>query len=100
MYVVEGPQAAPLDPDYAGVAQLLEVMRERGLGDVEQRDELAHADPARVLAEHVDELDADRVGQRAGDGGEAIGIARSDIRVHERLTARLARRSLALGLHD
>jgi hypothetical protein len=36
-------------------------VRDRGLGEVEQRHELAHADLAGVLAEHVDELQADRV---------------------------------------
>jgi len=39
-------------------AQLADVVRERGLSDVEQRDELAHADLPGVAAQHVDELQA------------------------------------------
>ena len=45
--VVVGPQPAALGVDDAGLAQLLEMMRERGLGDVEQRHQLADADLAR-----------------------------------------------------
>ena len=65
--VVVRPQSAALGVDQAGVAELLEVVRERRLPDVEERDELADADLARVLAQHVDELDAHRVPERLGD---------------------------------
>ena len=91
--VVVGPQAAPLGVDDAGLAQLLEVVRERGLGDVEQRDELAHADLAGVLAQHVDELEPDRVAERLGDVGHPRrpGRARRRDRRPARSTARRRR---------
>ena len=61
------------------------------LGDVEQRDELADADLARVLAQHVDELQPDRVAERLGDLGHALGLLALDVGVDDRLAARLAR---------
>ena len=80
-----------------GVAELLEVVRERGLGDVEQRHQLAHADLARVLAQHVDELQADRVAERLGDLGHADRLLALDVGIDDRLAARLAVRALGLG---
>src|SRR4051794_7048040 len=95
--VVVGPQAATLGVDDAGLAQLLEVVRERGLGDVEQRHELAHADLAGVLAQHVHELEADRVAERLGDLGDADRVLALDVRIDHRLATGLARRALGLG---
>src|SRR5512142_342884 len=53
--VVVGPQAVPLDAEDLGLAQLAQVMRERRLGDVEQRLQLARADLPGVFAQHVHE---------------------------------------------
>ena len=60
-----------------GLAQHLEVVRDGGLGEVEQRDQLAHADLAGVLAQHVDELQPDRVAERLGDAAIRSACARS-----------------------
>ncbi len=87
-----------LDADQAGVAQLLEVVRERRLADVEQRLQLADADLAGVAAQHVDELHADRVRQRLGDLRQPHRALRGDVGKDDRLTARLAGRPL--GLRD
>ena len=65
------------------------MVRERGLGDVEQRHELAHADLAGVLAQHVDELQADRVAERLGDFGHAHRLLALHIGVDDRLAAPL-----------
>ena len=65
--------------------------RERGLGDVEQRHQLAHADLAGVLAQHVDELEPDRVAERLGDLGHPDRVVALDVGVDDRLAARLAR---------
>ena len=95
--VVVGPQPAALGVDDAGLAQLLEVVAEGGLGDVEERHELAHADLAGVLAQHVDELQADGVAQRLGDRRHALGLVALDVGVDDGLAARLARGALLLG---
>ena len=71
-------------------------MGQRGLGDVEERDELADADLAGVAAKDVDELQADRVAERLSDLGEAHRLLALDIRIHDRLAARLAGRALGL----
>ena len=71
--------------------------REGGLGDVEQRHQLAHADLAGVLAQHVDELQADRVAERLGDLGHALGLVALDVGVDDGLAARLAGGALLLG---
>src|SRR5215213_2606876 len=71
-------------------------MRERGLADVEQRHQLAHADLAGVLEEHVDELQADRVAERLGHRGHPRRLLALDIGINDRLIAALA--SGALGL--
>jgi len=85
-----------LGVDDPGVAELLQVVGERGLGDVEQRDELAHADLACVFAKHVDELQADRVPQGLCDLGHAHSVIALDVRVDDRLAAAHAGRALDL----
>ena len=65
------------------------------LGDVEQRHQLAHADLAGVLAQHVDELQPDRVAEGLRDGGQAVGLLALDVGIDDRLAARLAGRALA-----
>jgi hypothetical protein len=72
------------------------VVRERGLGDLEQRDELAHADLARVPAEHVDELQAHRIAERLGDLGHAGGLHVLHVGIDDGHAARLAGRPLLL----
>ena len=79
-----------------GLAQDLQVVRDRRLGEVEERDELADADLAGVLAQHVDELHPDRVAERLGDGGEALGLLALDVGVDDGLAAGLARGALLL----
>ena len=49
----------------------------RGLGEVEQRHELADADLARVLAQHVDELEADRIAEGLGHSAIRSACSRS-----------------------
>ena len=71
-------------------------MRDRRLTDVEQRGELAHADLAGVLAQYVDQLEADGVAEGFGDLGDALGLCTLDIRVDDRLAARATGRALAL----
>jgi hypothetical protein len=45
-------------------------MAERRLGDVEERDELANAHLAGVLAQNIEELQPDWIAERLGDLGE------------------------------
>ena len=71
-------------------------MAERRLSDVEQRHQLAHAHLARVLAQHVDELQADRIAQRLRDLGHANRLVAVDVGVDDRLTAALPGRTLLL----
>jgi hypothetical protein len=66
------------------------------LGEVEERHELAHADLAGVLAQHVDQLQAHRVAERLGDGRHPDGLLTLDVGIHDRLAARLAGRTLLL----
>ena len=72
-------------------------MGDRGLGLLEQRHQLADAHLAGVRAQHVDELQADGVGQRLGDGGHALGLHALEIGVDNRLTAGFAGGPLLLG---
>ena len=95
--VVVGPEASALRVHDAGIAQHLEMVRERGLGHLEQRHELAHADLARVLAEHVHQLQADRISQRLGAGRHLLGPVTIDIGVDHRLAAGLPGTALLLG---
>ena len=62
-----------------------------------KRDQLAHADLAGVLAQDVDELQPDRVAERLGDLGHALGLLALDVGVDDRLAARLAGGALGLG---
>src|SRR5215218_7027248 len=87
---VVSPQPAPLGVEDPGVTQHLQVMGDGGLGQIEQRDELAHANLAGVLPEYVDELKADRVSERLGNQGHALGFAAFEVGVDARLAARLA----------
>ena len=84
--------------DDAGVAQLLEVVAQRGLGDVEERHELADADRAGVLAQHVHELQPDRVPEGFGDVGQTGGLFAVDVGVDDGLAARRAGGPLGLRL--
>ena len=80
-----------------GLAQHLEVVRDGRLGEVEQRHQLADADLPGVLAQHVDQLQPDRVGERLRDAGHALGLLALDVGVDDRLAARLAGGALLLG---
>jgi hypothetical protein len=71
-------------------------MRQGRLGDVEQRHQLADADLAGVLSEHVDELEANRVAECLGDLGHADGVLAFDVGIDDRLAAPLAGRALGL----
>src|SRR2546423_70011 len=95
--VVVGPQATALGFDDAGLAQLLEVVAQGGLGDVEQRHQLADADLAGMLAQDVDELQPHRVAERLGDLRHADRLLAVDIGVDDGLAARLTRCPLLLG---
>jgi rhodanese-related sulfurtransferase len=64
---------APLDADDAGVNELANVVGKQGLLDVEQDDELALADGFIAAAQHVEDLDSDRLSQCLGQGREALG---------------------------
>ena len=57
---------------------------------------LADADLAGVLAQHVDELEADGVAERLGDRGHPLGLGALDVGVDDRRAARLAGRALLL----
>ncbi len=81
----------------AGVAELLEMVGERGLGDVEQRHQLTDADPAGVPAQNVHELQADRVTKGLGDLSHAQRVLALHIWVDDGLAAALARGALVLG---
>jgi hypothetical protein len=77
--------------------QLLEVVGKGGLGDIEQRHELAHAHLAGMLAEDVNELQAYRVAERLGDLGHAGGVLALDVGIDNGLAAALAGSALVLG---
>ena len=70
---------------------------ERGLGDVEQRHQLADADLAGVLAQHVHELQADRVAEGLGDLGHPQRVIALHVGVDDGLAAALTGGSLLLG---
>ena len=67
------------------------------LGDLEERHQLADTDLARVLAQDVDELQADRVTERLGDLGHSQRLLALNVGVDDGLAAGLARWSFALG---
>jgi arsenate reductase (thioredoxin) len=85
-----------LGADQTGLAQDLEVMRHRRLREFEEGDQLAHADLAGVLLEHVDELQARRVAQGLGDVGDSDRLCAVNVGVDDRLTAWIAGGALAL----
>jgi hypothetical protein len=72
-------------------------MGERRLRDIEQRDQLAHADLPGVLAQDVDELQPDRVAQRLGDRGHALRLLALDVGIDDRFATGLAGGALGLG---
>jgi hypothetical protein len=78
------------------LAQHLEVVRDGGLGEVEQRHELAYADLPRVTAQHVDELEPHGVAEGLGDRGHPLGVVALHVGVHDGLAARLAGGPLGL----
>ena len=96
-HVVVGPQALSLGVHDPGVAQLLQVVGERGLGDVEQRHQLADADLAGVLAQHVHQLQADRVAERLRHVGHPQRVLTRHVGVNDWLAAALAGGALVLG---
>ena len=57
------------------------------LGEVEQRHELADADLARVLSQHVDELHPHRIAERLRHPGHALGVLALDVGIHNGLAA-------------
>jgi len=69
------------------------------LGEVEERHQLADAHLPGMLAEHVDELQADRVAQCLGDRGHPLGLVALNVRVDDRLAARVTGRALGLRGH-
>ena len=58
---------------------------DRGLGEVEERDQLADADFSGVLAQDINELHPHRVAERLGDLGHADGLLALHIRIDDRL---------------
>ena len=72
-------------------------MGDGGLREVEEGDQLAHADLPGVLAQHVHELEADRVAERLGHVRHPLGLAPLDVGVDDGLAARLASRALLFG---
>jgi hypothetical protein len=70
-------------------------MRDGWLRDVEERDQLAHAHLACVLAQHVNELQPDRIAERLREPRDPDRLRALHIRVHHRLAAALALRALA-----
>ncbi len=69
---------------------------ERGLRDVEQRHQLADADLSGVLAQHVHELQADRVTECLCDLGHAQRVVALHVGVDHGLATALPGRSLLL----
>jgi hypothetical protein len=72
-------------------------MRDGGLRELEQRDELADTDLAGVVAQHVDELEADGVAEGLGDLGHPYRLGAVHVGIDHGLTARLAGGALSLG---
>lgn len=72
-------------------------MGERGLGDVEQRHQLADADLPGVLAQHVDELQPDRIAECLRDLRHAQRLIALDVWVDDGLAAGPAGGALLLG---
>ena len=72
------------------------MVRDRGLGELEERHQLTDADLAGVLSENVHELEADRVAEGLRDLGHPDRVLALDVGVDDRLAAGLAGRSLLL----
>ena len=70
--VVVRELAAAYDADETGVAELLQVVRERRLGDVEERLQVADAHLTRLPAEHIDDLHAHRIAERLADPAQRV----------------------------
>ena len=68
------------------------------LGEVEQRHQLTDAHLPGVPAQHVDELQADRIAERLRDRRHPNRLATLDIGIHDRLATPLARGALGLRL--
>ncbi len=77
-------------------AQLLKMVGERRLRDVEQWHELADANLSGVLAQHVNELQADRVAEGFCHLGHPYRVIAIDVGIDNGLTAALTSRSLLL----
>jgi hypothetical protein len=83
---------AALHRDQPGGDQLAHVMREQGLPDVKQGDELALADVLVAAAQHVEDLNPDRLAERLGDHGQTLRIQHG-VKAHRRSAARFCGRS-------
>ena len=66
----------PLDPDQAGIDQLLHMVGEQRLPDVEQREQLALTDVLLTAAQGVKDLYAQRLGERLGRRRDSLGVKR------------------------
>ena len=71
-------------------------MRDRGLGELEEGHQLAHADLSGVLSQHVHELHAYRIAECLRDAAHALGLIALDVGVDDRLAARFADGALLL----
>ena len=94
--VVVGPEPLALRAHQGGLAQHLEVMGDCGLGEVEERDQVADAHLPGVLAQHVNELQPDRVAEGLGDRGQADRLLALHPGVDGRLAPRFAGGALDL----
>ena len=64
--------------------------------EIEERHELADANLACVLSQHVDELQPDRVAERLGDRRHSIGVLALHIRIDDGFATALSWRALLL----
>ena len=69
---------------------------DRGLGEVEERHQLADAHLAGVLSQHVDQLHPHRIAERLGHLGHALGVLALDVGIDDWLTTGLAVGALGL----
>jgi hypothetical protein len=74
----------------------LPARRHRNRLACEQRHELTDAHLASVPAQHVNELQTDRITERLGDLGHPSSVRALDIGIHHGLTTALASSALAL----
>ena len=72
------------------------MVRERGLRDIEQRHQLAHADLPGVLAKHVHQLKANGIAESLRHLGHADRLRALHIGVEHRIAARVPSGSLRL----